>query len=64
MPLRAPASPTVKNFIDSIRAGKANNDTASAVQSKFSGILGRMAAYCRDVVAWDEMVARKCGKPA
>ncbi len=47
----------VKDFIGSIRAGKPINNAAVAVESNFSGILGRMAAYAQRTVTWDEMMA-------
>ncbi len=47
----------VKDFINSVRAGKPINNAATAVESNFIGILGRMAAYRGDVVTWDEMLA-------
>jgi hypothetical protein len=47
----------VKNFIDSIRAGKPINNAAEAVESNLTGILGRMAAYQERTVTWDEMLA-------
>jgi myo-inositol 2-dehydrogenase / D-chiro-inositol 1-dehydrogenase len=47
----------VKNFIESIRAGKPINNAATAVESNLTGILGRMAAYQERTVTWDEMMA-------
>ncbi len=47
----------VKTFIDSIRTGKPVNNAATAVESNFTGILGRMAAYRGGVVTWDEMLS-------
>jgi myo-inositol 2-dehydrogenase/D-chiro-inositol 1-dehydrogenase len=47
----------VKNFVESIRAGKPVNNVEDAVESNFTGILGRMAAYRGGTVTWDEMMA-------
>ena len=47
----------VKNFIESIRTGKPINNAATAVESNFTGILGRMAAYQESTVTWDQMLA-------
>ena len=47
----------IKNFVESIRAGKPVNNVADAVESNFTGILGRMAAYRGGTVTWDEMLA-------
>jgi predicted dehydrogenase len=47
----------VKNFIESIRAGKPINNAPTAVESNFTGILGRMVAYRGGAVTWDEMMA-------
>ena len=47
----------IKDFIESIRAGKPINNAPTAVESNFTGILGRMAAYRGGTVTWDEMMA-------
>jgi predicted dehydrogenase len=47
----------IQNFIQSIAAGKPINNAATAVESNFTGILGRMAAYRGAAVTWDEMMA-------
>ncbi len=47
----------VVNFIESIRAGKPINNAPTAVESNFTGILGRMAAYRGGVATWDEATA-------
>lgn len=46
----------IKNFVESIRAGKPVNNAAAAVESNLTGILGRMAAYRGVAVTWDEMM--------
>jgi predicted dehydrogenase len=46
----------VKNFVDSVRAGKPLNNVAQSVQSNLTAILGRMAAYHETTVTWDEMM--------
>jgi myo-inositol 2-dehydrogenase / D-chiro-inositol 1-dehydrogenase len=45
----------VKNFVESIRAGKPINNAATAVESNMTAILGRMAAYQQRTVTWAEM---------
>ena len=47
----------VKDFIESIRSGKPINNAPTAVESNFTGILGRMAAYRGGAATWDEMMA-------
>ena len=47
----------IKSFVESIRAGKPVNNSADAVESNFTGILGRMAAYRGGMVTWQEMLA-------
>ena len=47
----------IQNFIQSIDTGKPINNAATAVESTFTGILGRMAAYRGGAVTWDEMMA-------
>jgi myo-inositol 2-dehydrogenase/D-chiro-inositol 1-dehydrogenase len=46
----------IKNFIESIRAGKPVNNVPTAVESNLTGILGRMAAYRSQTVTWAEMM--------
>jgi predicted dehydrogenase len=46
----------IKNFVESIRAGKPINNAATAVESNLTGILGRTAAYKETTVTWDEML--------
>ncbi|MCL4402057.1 MAG: Gfo/Idh/MocA family oxidoreductase [Acidobacteria bacterium] len=46
----------VKNFVESIRAGKLLNNIAPSVESTLTAILGRMACYREDTVTWDEMM--------
>jgi len=46
----------VKSFIESIRAGKPVNNSAAAVESNLTGILGRTAAYRGASVTWAEMM--------
>ena len=46
----------IKNFVESIRGGKPVNNAAVAVESNFTGILGRMAAYRGGTVTWPEMM--------
>ena len=46
----------IKNFVESIRTGKPLNNAAVAVESNFTGILGRMAAYRGGAVTWEEMM--------
>jgi myo-inositol 2-dehydrogenase / D-chiro-inositol 1-dehydrogenase len=46
----------IKNFVESIRAGKPVNNAATAVESNLTGILGRMAAYRGGAVTWAEMM--------
>lgn len=46
----------VKNFVESIRAGKPINNAETAVESNLTGILGRMAAYRESTVTWEQML--------
>jgi len=46
----------IKNFIESIRAGKPVNNVPTAVESNLTGILGRMAAYRSETVTWAQMM--------
>ncbi|HET8549036.1 MAG TPA: Gfo/Idh/MocA family oxidoreductase [Bryobacteraceae bacterium] len=53
---RAGAIANVRAFVESIRAGKPLNNAAESVESTLTGVLGRMAAYAKRVVTWDEMM--------
>jgi predicted dehydrogenase len=46
-----------KSFIDSITSGKFHNQTAAAVESTLTAILGRTAAYTGREINWDELLA-------
>ena len=46
----------VKDFIESIKTGKFINNGETAAESTLTGVLGRMAAYRRREVSWDEMM--------
>jgi myo-inositol 2-dehydrogenase / D-chiro-inositol 1-dehydrogenase len=46
----------LKAFINGIRDGKHVNNVAESVDSNLTAILGRMAAYNRTTVTWDEMM--------
>ena len=46
----------IKNFVESIRAGKPLNNVAESVESNLTAVLGRMAAYRGGTVSWDEMM--------
>lgn len=46
----------IKLFVDSVRSGRAVNNTAVAAESTLTAVLGRMAAYGERVVTWDEMM--------
>ncbi|HUJ93735.1 MAG TPA: hypothetical protein VLW84_00610, partial [Terriglobales bacterium] len=46
----------IKNFIESIRTGKLLNNGETAVESTLTAVLGRMAAYGRREVSWEEML--------
>ena len=46
----------IKNFVESIKAGKPVNNAATAVESNLTGILGRTAAYKETTVTWDEIL--------
>ncbi len=50
-------STNVKNFAAAVRAGKPVNNAAVSVESNLTAVLGRMAAYKREPVTWDEMIA-------
>jgi len=45
-----------RTFIDSIVAGPAHNQIAAGVQTALSCMLGRMAGYHHDEIAWDELL--------
>ena len=49
----------IKNFIASIKEGKAVNNAATAVESNRTAILGRMAAYRNGTVTWEEMMGSR-----
>jgi myo-inositol 2-dehydrogenase / D-chiro-inositol 1-dehydrogenase len=53
---RGGAVANVKAFIASVREGKAINNSEVSVESNFTAILGRMAAYGHKTVTWDEMM--------
>jgi predicted dehydrogenase len=53
---RQGAITNVKNFVQSIRTGNHLNNAAVSVDSNLTAILGRLAAYDRRVVSWDEML--------
>jgi len=46
----------IRNFVESIRAGKPLNNAAESVDSNLTAILGRTAAYGERPVSWDEML--------
>lgn len=43
-------------FIESILSGRFHNEAAQGAESTLSAILGRMAAYTRKEVSWDEVL--------
>jgi len=47
----------IKNFCDTVAAGKAIQNMDVSVESNLTCILGRMAAYHQTAVTWDEMMA-------
>jgi len=49
----------VKSFIASVSQGTPINNTAEAVQSTLTAILGRTAAYTERVVTWEELLQSK-----
>jgi predicted dehydrogenase len=53
---RAGAIANVRAFVESIRSGKPLNNVVESVDSTLTGVLGRMAAYTRRLVTWDEMM--------
>jgi myo-inositol 2-dehydrogenase/D-chiro-inositol 1-dehydrogenase len=50
-------STNVRNFAQSVREGKPLNNSEVTAESNLTAILGRMAAYSRRPVTWDEMLA-------
>jgi predicted dehydrogenase len=48
-----------KSFIESITSGNLLNEAAQGAESALAGILGRMAAYKGEEVAWDKMMKSK-----
>ena len=46
----------VKTFIDSVKNGKPVNNAEVSVESNLTAILGRMTAYQKQPVTWDEML--------
>ena len=50
-------STNVKNFAAAVSAGEVLNNAAVSAESNLTAILGRMAAYSRQPVTWDEMMA-------
>lgn len=50
-------STNVRNFAAALRAGKLVNNAEVSTESNLTAVLGRMAAYQRDQVTWDEMIA-------
>jgi myo-inositol 2-dehydrogenase/D-chiro-inositol 1-dehydrogenase len=53
---RLGAQTNVRNFLESIRAGRPIDNTAAAAQSNLTAILGRTAAYRKRSLTWDEML--------
>ena len=53
---RAGTIANVKDFVESIRAGKHLNNAQASVDSNLTAVLGRMAAYGEREVTWDEML--------
>jgi myo-inositol 2-dehydrogenase / D-chiro-inositol 1-dehydrogenase len=49
-------STNVKNFAAALRAGEVLNNSAVSAESNLTAVLGRMAAYRRQPVTWDEMM--------
>ncbi|MEJ7709888.1 MAG: hypothetical protein WKF84_08515 [Pyrinomonadaceae bacterium] len=47
------------DLIESIRAGKPNNELASVTESSLTAILGRMAAYTGQAVTWEQALNSK-----
>ena len=50
-------STNVKNFAAALREGRVVTNAAVSVESNLTAVLGRMAAYRRELVTWDEMLA-------
>ena len=53
---RLGAQTNVQNFLESIRAKRPIDNTASAAQSNLTAILGRTAAYRKQSTIWEEMM--------
>ena len=53
---RQGAQANVRNFIESIRAGKYLNNASQGAESTLTSILGRMAYQKKREVTWDEMM--------
>jgi myo-inositol 2-dehydrogenase/D-chiro-inositol 1-dehydrogenase len=53
---REGAITNVKNFIESVRAGKHLNNAAQGAESTLTSILGRMVAYGERSLTWEEML--------
>ncbi|MGC2160362.1 MAG: Gfo/Idh/MocA family oxidoreductase [Silvibacterium sp.] len=47
-----------RTFIDSITSGRSHNQIAAGVETALSCMLGRMAAYQRSEVTWEDLLAR------
>lgn len=54
---RVGAVNNVKDFVQSIQAGRYVNNAPVSVESNLTAVLGRMAAYGERVVTWAEMIA-------
>ncbi len=50
-------SSNVKNFAAAVRAGEPLHNAEETVRSNLTAILGRMSAYKREPVTWNEMLA-------
>jgi predicted dehydrogenase len=46
----------IKTFADALRAGQILNNTADAVRSNLTAVMGRIAAYGERRITWDEML--------
>jgi len=47
----------IKRFVESIRSAQYLNNAAESVESNLTSILGRMAAYRRSTVTWEQMLS-------
>jgi myo-inositol 2-dehydrogenase/D-chiro-inositol 1-dehydrogenase len=56
---RSGAIANAKKFVESIRAGSPINNADVAADSTLTAILGRTAAYRRQEITWDELLAQK-----